>query len=326
MDINGKLRPLYLLKILQERTDEEHSLTTPQLCEILKNEYGIDNTFRTTIKSDMEVLQRAGFSIQETRSKQNHYSLIHRDFEVPELKLLIDAVLSSKVISKAKADQLIEKLMKLAGPYEARKLKRNLVTDGRAKTDNEQTFLIIDAINRAINENKKIRFKKVDYSRSKRRVLHNKGEEYVFSPYSLVWDGDNYYVVGFSDKYQSVGSHRVDRIYQRPEILEENCVPKPRGFSINKYVNSMFRMYDAPRREVQLLVDNRVMDAVIDKFGTGAQTELYDANRVLLTADIAVGTVFYNWVFGFRGMVKIKAPEEVKEEYKQLVLEAANNV
>ncbi len=326
MDINGKLRPLYLLKILQERTDEEHSLTTPQLCEILKKEYGIDNTFRTTIKSDMEVLQRAGFSIQETRSKQNHYSLIHRDFEVPELKLLIDAVLSSKVISKAKADQLIEKLMKLAGPYEARKLKRNLVTDGRAKTDNEQTFLIIDAINRAINENKKIRFKKVDYSRSKRRVLHNKGEEYVFSPYSLVWDGDNYYVVGFSDKYQSVGSHRVDRIYQRPEILEENCVPKPRGFSINKYVNSMFRMYDAPRKEVQLLVDNRVMDAVIDKFGTGAQTELYDANRVLLTADIAVGTVFYNWVFGFRGMVKIKAPEEVKEEYKQLVLEAANNV
>jgi len=326
VDINGKLRPLYLLQILQERTDEEHSLTTTELCDILREEYGIDNTFRTTIKSDVEVLRRAGYSIQETRQKRNHYSYLGREFELPELKLLIDAVLSSKAISRRKGDALAKKLMKLAGPCGTEKLKRNLVAEGRVKTDNEQTMLIIDGINEAINAGKKIRFRMVDYNRSKRKVLHNDGESYVFSPYSLVWDGDCYYVVGYSDKYQAIGSHRVDRIYQRPEILAEDEVPAPRGFRVERYINTMFRMFDAPRREVQLIADNRVMGAIVDKFGTGVRTEIYDADHVCLTAEVAVGTVFFNWVFGFRGLVKIQGPEDVREEYRNRLKEAEENI
>ena len=325
MDIDGKLRPLYLISILKNRTDEDHSLSTTQLCKILEDEYGI-STFRTTIKSDIEVLQRAGYSIQETRSKQNLYNYIERDFDVPEVKLLIDAVMSSKFITKVKSDQMVAKLTELAGPFKAEELKRNLVVDSRIKSENEYIYLIVDVINEAINNKKKIRFQKIDYNMKKERVLHNKGEVYVFSPYSLVWDGDYYYVVGYSDKYKSIGSHRVDRIFRRPEILEESAMLPVNGFDINKYVNTMFRMYDAPRMEVELQVDNSLMDAMIDRFGSDVTTYRVDNNSFCVVTNIAVGTVFYNWIFGFKGKVKIKAPESVREEYRRLVLEAAENI
>lgn len=322
MDIDSKLRPLYLLRILKEHTDEDHTLSTSQLCKMLKEEYGIE-TFRTTIKSDVEVLQQAGFSVQATRSTQNLYNYIERDFDIPEIKLLIDAVMSSKFITKAKSDELVAKLTELAGPYKARELKRNLVVDGRIKPENEQVYMIVDAINDAINRRRKIRFQKVEYNVKKERVLHHGGETYVFSPYSLVWDGDYYYVVGYSDKYQSVGSHRVDRISRRPEILEEAAVPPAVGFDINAYVNTMFRMYNSERVEVELQVDNQMMDAIIDKFGTDVTTYACDQHSFRVVATVSVGTTFYNWIFGFQGKVRIKAPERVKQEYEERVRDAA---
>ena len=149
MDTESKIRPLLLLRILKERTDEDHTLSTPQLCNILKDEYGIE-TFRTTIKSDIDVLQHAGYSIQVTRSTQNQYNFIERDYDIPEIKLLLDAVMSSKFITKAKSDQLAAKIIELAGPYKSNELKRNLIVDGRIKQENEQIYLIVDAINEAI--------------------------------------------------------------------------------------------------------------------------------------------------------------------------------
>ncbi len=325
MDTEGKLRPLCLLRILKERTDEDHYLSTAQLCAILKDEYGIE-TFRTTIKADIEALQQIGFSIQATRSTQNLYNYIERDFDIPEIKLLLDAVMSSKFITKAKSDQLASKLVELAGPYKSRELRRNLIVDGRIKQENEQIYLIVDIINDAINKKKKISFQKAEFNVRKDRVLHNNGEVYVFSPYSLVWDGDFYYVVGYSDKYKSIGSHRVDRIYRRPELLEENAVPPPAGFDINAYINTMFRMYDAPRQTVELQVENSLMDAIVDKFGPNVTTYACDQNSFRVEANISVGTTFYNWIFGFQGKVKIRNPENVKEEYRQLVLNAAQNI
>ncbi len=325
MDIDGKLRPLFLLRILKERTDEDHTLSTSQLCEILKDEYGID-TFRTTIKSDIDVLKKAGFSVQATRSTQNLYNYIEREFDIPEIKLLIDAVMSSKFITRSKSDELVAKLTELAGPYRSRELKRNLVVDGRIKPENEQAYLIVDVINQAINEKKKIRFQTVEYNVKKERVLHHGGEKYVFSPYSLVWDGDFYYVVGFSDKYQSVGSHRVDRILKRPEILEEAAVLPAPGFDISSFINTMFRMYNSERVEVELQVDNPLMDSIIDRFGTDVRTYACDQHSFRVIETISVGTTFYNWVFGFQGKVKIKAPESVRKAYEERVREAAKTL
>lgn len=160
MDIDAKLRPLFLLQILKERTDEDNYLTTTQLCDILKREYGLD-THRTTLKSDIEVLQRAGYSIDERRSTQNQYRFIEREFEVAELTTIIDAVASSKFIAEGESNELIKKLTSLAGSHKARELKRNVIVDGRGKIENKQILYIIDAINDAINQQKRFPFKRL---------------------------------------------------------------------------------------------------------------------------------------------------------------------
>ena len=172
MDIDAKLRPLYLLQTLQERTDEDNYLTTAQLASILKQRYGME-PHRTTIKGDIEVLQQAGFGIDERRSTQNQYRYLEREFEIAELKTIIDAIASSKFIPEEKSDALIKKVTALAGIYKAQDLKRNVVVDGRGKLENKQIFYIIDTINEAINQHKKIRFRKIEYNVKKERVLSN---------------------------------------------------------------------------------------------------------------------------------------------------------
>ena len=160
----------------------------------------------------------------------------------------------------------------------------------------------------------------------KERILHHGGERYTFSPYSLVWDGDNYYIVGYSDKYQAIGSHRVDRIAACPCILDESAVPQPVGFDVSKYIKTTFRMYNAPRAEVELLCDNSVMDAIIDRFGPDVQTYAGDLQNFRVIEEIAVGKVFFNWIFGFEGKVRIKGPESVKKQYREMVMSAMNLV
>ena len=325
MDISAKLRPFYILKILKEQTDENHSLTTVELSEILKKEYGIDS-HRTTIYSDIEMLQQLGYGIQSVRSTQKRYNYIDREFDDAELKLLIDAVESSKFITKSKSEELVTKLTNLAGIHKADELRRNLVVDGRYKAGNEHIYYSIDAINDAINRKKKIQFQKFEYNVKKEQVLHNDGEVYLFSPYSLVWDGDFYYVVGYSDKYQSIGSHRVDRIAKMITIMEEDAVPAPEDFDINRYINTMFRMYNAPRQEVDLICANDTMDAIIDHFGQDVKTYACDMENFRVITEVAVGTVFFNWIFGFKGKVRIQGPEEVKDEYQKLINAAVNEV
>ena len=195
MDNNAKLRPLYLAKILYERTDEDHYLTTMQLAQILEEEYGIP-AHRQTIKTDIELLQQFGMDIQEVKSTQNRYNLISRQFEIAELKLLIDAVQSSKFISKERSEQMVSKIVTLAGQYKAEELKRNASVEGRVKSENRQDLLIVDAINEAINARKKIGFQYFAYNIRKQKKLRHDGERYIFSPYRLIWNGDYYYVLG----------------------------------------------------------------------------------------------------------------------------------
>ena len=319
MDKDAKLRPLYLGKVLFEKTDEDHFLTTTELIKILKEEYNI-STYRSTLTSDIKLLQDFGLEIQVVKSTQNKYNLVDRAFTIPELKLLIDAVESSKFITQEKSNELVEKLMKLASEKDAEKLCRNICVDGKIKTENGKTYLIIDAINDAINSGKKISFQMVEYDIKRQLRLHNDGEIYIFSPYSLVWDGDNYYVVGYSEKHKSIGCHRIDRIFRRPEILKDAIVRPPKDFDINKYVNTMFRMYSSPRMDVDLICDNSVIDAIIDKFGPDVRILAYDMQNFRIICNIAVSHVFYSWVFGFEGKVKIKGPEKVKQGFQETVL------
>ncbi len=318
MDKDAKLRPFYLAKILYERTDEDHYLTTAQLMEILEKEYGI-KTHRQTIPADVEALRAFGMEIQEVMSAQKRYNLISREYDVAELKLLIDAVESSKFITKKKSEELVTKLSKMAGQNQAEILKRNISPEGRIKYDNESIYLIIDGINEAINAGKKISFLYFKYDVRKEPKLRNEGKPFIFSPHRLVWSGDFYYMVGVFDNGKRVGTFRLDRIMRRPDILEEDALPFPAGFDFEKHLQTSFRMYGTDHTTVDLICKNDLMDAILDKFGKDVTTYCYDMENFRAEVDVVPSSVFYSWVFGFGGAVVINGPAPVKEEYKEMV-------
>ena len=149
---------------------------------------------------------------------------------------------------------------------------------------------------------------------------------YKFSPYALVWNGDYYYMVGLSEKHNDIGNFRIDRVAKVPHILNEDALPMPDGFDIADYTNGMLHMYNSERCDVKLICDNSVMDAIIDKIGTNAQTYAYDMASFKLEVNVAVNHVFFSWVFGFGGKVKIKEPEEVRDQYRKMVCSAADRL
>lgn len=321
MDMEAKLRPLYLAKILYEYTDEEHFLTTSQLIRMLEESYGI-KSHRQTIKAEIEVLRQFGLEIEEVKSTQNRYNLFGRKFDVPELKLLIDAVESSKFITTEKSKALVEKIGSLTSEYIASSLKRNVSCEGRLKQGNERIYLIVDVINEAINKNKKIAFQYFQYNVRKEKRIKKNGEAYIITPLHLVWNGDCYYMIGVYDYKQRLGSFRVDRIAKCPTIMSEDGISPPEGFNIDEFVNTSFHMFDSVRQEVELICDNDVMDSIIDRFGKDVTTYANDMTSFRVVADIAVSHIFYSWVFGFGGKVKIKSPENVKEHYREMLIAA----
>lgn len=325
MDNDAKLRPLYLAKILYERTDETHFLTTAQLMQILEEEYGI-SAHRQTIKSEIELLEKFGLEIEEVKSTQNRYNLFGRTFDAPELTLLIDAVESSKFITAKKSKELVEKISTLASNHVAANLKRNVSCEGRIKPGNERVYIIIDAINEAINANEKISFKYFRYNVQKEKELRHNGEEYIVTPLHLVWNGDCYYMVGVHNQKDELVIFRIDRIASTPHILEEDGKPAPADFNIDDYINTTFHMYNSKHEEVELVCDNDLMDAIIDRFGEDVTVLENGEHSFKIVVNVAISHVFYSWVFGFGGKVKIAAPEAVKMGYAEMVKKAVEGM
>lgn len=316
--MEAKPRILYLQKILLERTDEEHPLSTTQLIGILNDEYGI-SAHRTTITKDIAALVEYGLDIITIHSTQSKYFIASRRFELPELKLLIDAVESSKFITKKKSDALIKKIHTLTSPGQVSKLKRNNYVADRIKPDNEQIYYIVDTINNAINEGKQISFQCYDYTGLKKKALKNKGEVYTLSPYNLLWNGDYYYLVGYSEKKGKIVTFRVDRIAAIPKILEKESAPQPEDFNIADFTKEVFFMYDGDNVTVDLRCDNSLMKTMIDRFGEDVTTLAYDMTSFRLITEVSASPTFFGWVFGFGGKVQILAPVEVKEQYEQMI-------
>ena len=327
MDINGKYRPFYIARLLEELTDEDHYLTTVQIIDLLEERYGI-TTHRQTIPPDIEILRKVGMDIDCVSSTQNRYRLMSRRFDDAELKLLIDAVASSKFISKQTSEALAGKLAALGSAFKAEALKRNISVESRIKSENEQTLQIIDAVNEAINKKRQIRFQYFKYNEKKHREPKWNGYWYHMSPYRLVWNGDYYYVIGLYEKYGTVASYRIDRMVAPPQILEAPCLPMPRSFNLDRHLNSMFRMYSAgtERTTVMLRCENDVMDAMIDRFGEKVKSKRQDEGHFQVDISIAVNSVFFSWIFGFGGKVSILGPDDVREQYAAMVRKAAEGV
>ena len=325
MDIKAKLRPFYVAKMLYEQTDEDHYLTIAQIMEQLEKDYGI-STSRGTVGDDIKALQELGVEIEVVPSTQKRFSLIGRRFDLPELKTLIDAVESARFIPKEKSAALVEKLGSLTSQHNTEKLVRNVDVENRIKADNEKIYYIMESLNDAINANKKVSFQYFTYNIRKEQKLKYNGYTYVFSPYKLIWNGDYYYVVGYSEKHKGIGSFRVDRIDRCPQILDEEAIQPPKDFNLNLYLNSMFRMYNGERMQIELICENDLMDAIIDKFGKDVTVLANDMSTFRAVVMTSLGPVFYSWVFGFGGRISIKSPKRAKEEYTTMVMTAANSL
>ena len=318
MEKDNKKRLLIMKEVLEKYSDEEHPVTTVQIIDILNKEYGM-KIHRTTVGKDINDLIEMGVDVQCQRSTQNRYFIGSRYFELPELKLLVDAIASSKFITEKKSYELISKLGAFASIYQQDEIRRNIRTETRVKPHNERSFYIVDAINSAINKNRKIRFTYYDYNVNKEKVLRNDGKPYVFSPYSLVWNGDYYYVVGFSDKHEKIGTFRVDRIESAPDILEEAAIPMPESFSISDFTKAVFQMYDEERAVAELKCTADMMKVIIDRFGEDVRTEIVDDEHFKAVVEVSLSPNFYGWLFGFGEKIQLVSPQWVVEKYRNML-------
>lgn len=316
---DSRLRILYLYQMLQKHTDESHALSTRQIMERMEAEHGI-SMHRTTLPKDIEVLRASGVEVMSERKRTMYYYLSDRTLSLPELRLLIDAVLSSKFITEKKSNELVSKLISFTSETSADKLRRTVHVTGKAKSENEKGYYIVDAINEAIHLGQKISFFYFDYDNKKKHVLRNEGSPYTVSPYDLIWDGDYYYLTGFCDERDEVRVFRVDRIEKQPEILDQVILPKPKDYRVEKYTQEVFRMFATDEiKEVKLLCDDFMMKSFIDKFGSSVRTKSVGKKQFCATIKVCTSPTFFRWVFGWNGSIAILEPESVKEQYKQML-------
>ena len=318
--IRNKQRPFRLLKYLYENTDENHPVSTPELVKIFKAEDAHAN--RKTIKDDIDVLLGEGYDIVTIKSKQNSFFLASRKFEIPEIRLLIDAVSSSRFINAEKSAALIGKLTGMLSRWQADKVRRHLYAADPVKSDNKQIYYIVDAVTDAINEGKKIRFQYFDYNGEKEKCLRHGGAEYSVSPYALVWDDSHYYMCGYSDAKQIIANYRVDRMCNT-EVKNEEAVPLPEGFNMDEYVRQQFHMFAGDETEVILECRDDMMKYIIDQFGEEVETWKVSEDTFRAKVSVADSPTFYGWVFPFEGKIRIAEPEEIREKYRSMV-KAAN--
>lgn len=314
--IRNKQRPFRLLKYLYENTDEEHPISTTELVKIFVAEDA--HAKRKTVKDDIDVLVGEGFDVVTVRGRNNSFFLGTRKFELPEVKLLIDAVSSSRFISAEKSETLISKLTDMVSRHQAEKVCRHLYTAEHVKADNKQIYYIVDAVTDAINEGKKIRFQYFDYDGKKEKCLRHDGSEYSVSPYALVWDDSHYYMCGYSDAKQMIVNYRVDRMCNT-EIKDEKAVALPEGFSMDDYVRKQFHMFAGDETEVVLECRDDMMKYIIDQFGEEVETRKVSEDTFQAKVHVADSPTFYGWVFPFEGKIQIVEPEEIREKYRSMV-------
>lgn len=310
-----KGRLLALQQYLYCYTDESHPITTQKLIDAME-EMGYSAN-RKTIKDDIDTLTKFDVDIITNVSRGNSFFIGVRRFELPELKLLVDAVSSSRFISAGKSENLIEKLTSMTSIYQKNQITPRIFTAERIKTDNSQLYYVVDKLIEAVQSRKKVRFQYQEYDVEKKKILRNDGEIYINSPYGCLWNDDNYYLIGYSDKWKKVVTFRIDRIIDL-EILNENAVQEPEEFSIADYVKTTIEMYDGTEQEVELVCDNDLMKLVIDKFGIGIETERMSETKFKTIITVSTSKTFYAWMFRFAGKMRIVGPENVRREYMDM--------
>jgi len=317
---NQRLKTLYLLKILMDQTDENHPLSTNDLIAALK-QYDIEAE-RKSIYTDIEYLQDFGTDIICERKRSNKYYIGSRDFELAELKLLVDSVQASKFITHKKSRELIKKLEKLVSKYEGGALQRQVTVHKRVKSMNESIYYSIDAIHEAIKNKKKVEFKYYSYDVDKNFKPRRNGATYSVIPFALSWADENYYLIGYYDRYNDVSNFRVDRMDQVC-VSEEDAqvLPAYENFDVIDYTNKIFGMFGGNLERVKIKFAHEMINLVIDKFGKDITIYDKDEHHFCVSLDLAITNTFFSWVVIFGEKAEIMSPEFVRDDFKAYLIE-----
>lgn len=310
-----KAKLLVLYQLLLKKGDEEHPISTPQLIEALERE-GI-SAERKSIYADMEALRNFGLDVQFRKGKDAGWFVGEREFQLPELKLLVDAVQSSRFISRKKSGELIRKLEGLAGEHQARQLRRQVYVDGRVKTDNESVYYAIDKLHTAIGANRAVSFQYFDYNVAKEKVFRREGRRYMVSPYGLIWSDENYYLVGWDHQEGELRHYRVDKM----SFLTVTGLPREgdgtcRDFDLAEYGRKHFHMFSGKEARVRLRCENRLVNVMLDRFGMDVMLIPDGAGHFAFTAEAVVSPQFYGWLFGLGPGVELTHPDWAVREYR----------
>ncbi len=315
-----KLKILYIWDYLQKNSHEDHPVRANTLIEMLeKKEIRCD---RKTVYSDIATLQQFGVDIISIPGKNGGYYIARRSFESSELKLLIDAVQSSRYLTEKKSRELIEKLCELVGEHEASLLKRNVFISGRVKSMNETIYYNVNDIQEAIVQNKQITFRYFDWNIQRKRQYRER--EYVASPYGLCQDNENCYLLAYSPRH-GITSYRVDRM-EAISILKEKRIPCPEltGKAFTEHANKLFQMYAGDALNVKIRFHNSLLNVVIDRFGKDTMLIADGPEHFNFTVKVAVSPMFLSWVIGFGDKAEILYPQSVIDQCRELCRQATS--
>ena len=321
-----KEKLLYLQKIMLEKTDENHALTISEIKDLLAG-YDIQ-TERKSLYDDLRILETYGLDICRTRGTTVRYFVGSRDFEIPELKLLVDAIQSSKFITHSKSLRLISKLERLVSENDGKQLQREVYVTNRVKTLNEQIYYNVDDIHNAISGNKKISFRymkwAVDFSGRQKiiRTERHPGKNYLVSPFALCWDDENYYLVAYDGSEDKLKHFRVDKMEKiQIENSARDGMDKFEKFNLAHYAKSVFSMFGGEECEVKLSVDNDLVGVIVDRFGSDIYIVRESDTSFFVSVRVILSPQFYAWLFGLGLKVRIISPKKAGDEYKTKIKE-----
>ena len=312
---NHKMALLYMMRELLLKTDEEHALNATDLIRALDS-YDCEAD-RRTIYSNVEILQDFGIDVIKKENGQGYY-IGSRDFELPELKLLVDSVQSSKFITEKKSRELIGKLMRLTNEQKARQLNRAVFIRNRMKTGNESVYYNVDALHEAMNLNRQIEFKYGEWNTGKKLVEKKGGRKYLVSPWALTWDDENYYLIAFDEAAGIIKHYRVDKM-MKIDLTERERVGQEafQDFDLAAFSKKTFGMFGGPDADVVLRCRNELAGVIIDRFGTEISIVPEDGGYFHVHVTVAVSPQFYGWVTGIGAGIEISSPREVRSGYRE---------
>ena len=313
---NQKLKMLYLLKIFSEETDDLHPLTMPEIISKLAA-YGV-NANRKTLYLDFEELRNFGVDIISNKVGHDcYYNIGSRDFELPELKLLVDSVQSSKFITDRKSTELIKKLESLVSKYEGKQLQRQVVISGRVKAMNESIYYNVDKLHEAIGAGCQIRFKYYQWNVDKQMELRKDGAWYQVSPWALMWDDENYYLVAFDATDGKIKHYRVDKMLSISVTKEKRLGQEQfKRFDMPRYTKSLFGMYGGEQVKVMLEARNDMVGVIIDRFGKDILIAPVDSERFRVNVDVSMSNQFLGWIMAVGDGIRIVGPDKVVEKMR----------